>query len=222
MNDEGDKIILKLIDLWKVYSNGNRVIHALNKVNYSFPEGYFSIINGPSGSGKSTLIRVMGLIEKPTMGHVLIKGDNTVDYSQKKRNSLIRGEIGFVFQGRNLLPPLNALANVTIPMRSPANNLARKLLQRVGFKDYKKFPDEMSFEEQQRVTIARAMTNNHSIILADEPTGDLHTDEAKNIMELLLDLNQSEELTIIMVTNNDKLSEFSGKSVKIVDGRFTK
>ena len=195
-----------------------RIIHALSRINCAFEKGSFNIIQGPSGCGKSTMIRMIGLLETPTMGKVLMKGENTSDLSQNKRNSIIRDEIGVVFKSSNLIPIINAVDNLTLPMLHSDNYKAKKLLKKVGFNDYSKFPNEMSVEEEQRVCIARAMVNNHSIILLDEPTGDLHTKESDNIIELLLDLNQSEGLTMILTTNNQRLSNFDQKVVEMVDG----
>jgi putative ABC transport system ATP-binding protein len=216
MNENG--FSLELRDLWKVYRSGEEIIHALSRINYSFKSGSFNLVHGHSGCGKSTLIRVAGLLETPTMGEVLINGKSTADMSQKKRNSLIRDEIGFVFKGSNLIPTLNALENLTLPMTSKNTEKAKELLEKVGFTDYKKLPGKMSFEELQRVSIARAMVNNHSIILADEPTGDLHTGDAEIIIKLLLELNKSKGLTIILTTNNRKLSEHHDVLIEMVDG----
>jgi putative ABC transport system ATP-binding protein len=222
MNNIEKGFSLELRDLWKIYRSGEEIIHALSRINYSFKRGSFNLVHGPSGCGKSTLIRVAGLLEKPTMGEVLINGENTVDMSQKKRNSLIRDEIGFVFKGSNLIPTFNALENLTLPMTSKNTAKAKELLEKVGFTDYKKFPGKMSFEEVQRVSIARAMVNNHSIILADEPTGNLHTDEAEIIIKLLLELNRSEGLTIILTTNNRKLSEHHDVLIEMMDGTLVR
>jgi putative ABC transport system ATP-binding protein len=215
-------IHLELRDVWKIYKDGDKIIHSLSRINCSFQEGSFNIIQGPSGSGKSTLIRIIGLLESATMGKVLINGKNTTDLSQNKRNSIIRNNIGLIFQGSNLIPTINAIENLTLPMISSDNKKAKILLEKVGFKDYMKFPDEMSVEEEQRVCIARAMVNNHSLILADEPTGELHTSEAKNIMKLLWDLNNSEDLTMIITTNNSKLSGFNVNKMDMVDGTIYK
>ena len=133
---------------------------------------------------------------------MLINCENTSDQPQKIRNSIIRDEIGMVFQSSNLIQTLNAIDNLTLPMLSSDNKKAKDLLKKVGFTDYNKFPNEMSLEEEQRVCIARAMVNNHSLILLDEPTGALHSREAYEIMQLLLGLNRSEGLTIILTTNN--------------------
>ena len=212
---------LKLKDVWKIYKDGDKIIHALNRINWSFQKGSFNIIQGPSGSGKSTLIRICGLLEKPSLGKVFINGNNTADFPQNKRNLIIKKNIGLIFQGSNMIPNINAIENLTLPMLSHDNEKAKILLDKVGFNDYKKLPDEMSIEEEQRVSIARAIVNNHSLILVDEPTGDLHTNGAKNIMNLLLHLNKNEGLTVIITTNNNRLSKFDGNMIEMVDGTIS-
>ena len=206
---EHDDNILELEDVWKIYKNGDEVIHSLINLNINFKKGGLYIIHGPSGSGKSTFIRVVGLLEKITMGKILIKGTDTSDMSQHEKNSLIKEEIGFVFRRSNLIPTLNAVDNLTLPMINPDQVKAQKMLEMVGFSDYKRYPSDMSKEEEIRVSIARAMVNDHSIILADEPTGDLHRSDVDSIMQLVLKLNRSEDLTMIITTNNNKLSMYS-------------
>jgi putative ABC transport system ATP-binding protein len=218
MNEQEKIMDFELEDVWKIYKNGDKIIHALSKINYTFKKGSFNIIHGPSGSGKSTLIRLLGLLESPSMGKLCIKGTNTTDLTKKKRLSLIKKEVGFVFKGSNLIPSINAIENLTLPMITSDTQVAMKILEKVGFYSYNKIPDEMSIEEEQRVSIARALVNNHSIILADEPTGNLHTKEAKKILDLLQHLNRTEALTIIITTNNSKLSKFDGNRVEMVDG----
>jgi len=210
--------IMMLEDIWKIYNNGEHVIHSLANIDYTIEEGSFNVIYGPSGSGKSTLIRVMGLLELPTMGNVWIKGRNSAELSQNKRNIIIREEIGFLFQGSNLIHTLNAIENVTLPMIHTDKEFARKLLEKVGFHDYMKLPNEMSAEEWQRVCLARAMVNNHSIILADEPTGDLHTAESEKLIKILHELNRTEDLTIIITTNNENIPKLGGNLTQIADG----
>jgi putative ABC transport system ATP-binding protein len=217
MKEVDNNIMLELEDLWKIYKNGDEVIHSLVNLNIAFKKGSLYIIHGPSGSGKSTLIRAIGLLEKITMGKIFIKGIDTSDLSQEKKNLLIKKEIGFVFRGPNLIPTLNAVENLTLPMFNSDKKQAKKLLKLVGFTDYKRFPNDMSKEEEIRVSIARAMVNNHSIILADELTGDLHKSDADMIMQLLLELNISENLTIIVTTNNTKLSKYSSL-IEMEDG----
>lgn len=218
MNEAEDYAYIELNDIWKIYKNEDDVIHALSRINCSFKECSFNIIVGPSGCGKSTLIRILGLIETPSLGNVMINCENTSDLPQKIRNSIIRDEIGMVFQSSNLIQTLNAIENLTLPMLSSDNEKAKDLLNKVGFNDYNKYPNEMSIQEEQRVCIARAMVNNHSIILLDEPTGALHSKESFEIMELLLELNKSEGLTIILTTNNKKLSQFDCNMFEMIDG----
>ena len=222
MNEPGNGAYIELNDIWKIYKNEDSVIHALSRINCSFRECSFNIIVGPSGCGKSTLIRIIGLIEKPSLGKVFINCENTSDQPQKIRNSIIRNEIGMVFQSSNLIQTLNAIDNLTLPMLSSDNKKAKDLLEKVGFKDYDKYPSEMSLEEEQRVSIARAMVNNHSIMLLDEPTGALHSKEAYEIMNLLQDLNKSEGLTMILTTNNKKLSQFDCNKFEMADGTMLK
>lgn len=210
--------ILELKNVWKTYYAGDKEIHALKDFNYTFKRGSFNIILGPSGSGKSTFIRVAGLLEKPTKGNILIKGENLNLLGEKERASFIQNNIGFIFQNSNLIHSLNVLENLMISMPSKDAKNAKALLEKVEFHDFNKFPQELSFEEQQRVTIARAMLNNHFLILADEPTGELHTDDASEIMNLLLNLCKKEELTIILATNNKSLSRFGENIIEISDG----
>jgi putative ABC transport system ATP-binding protein len=222
MNEPKNGAYIELNDIWKIYKNENDIIHSLSRINCSFRECSFNIIVGPSGCGKSTLIRILGLLETPSLGEVLINCENTSDQPQKIRNSIIRDEIGMVFQSSNLIQTLNAIDNLTLPMLSSDNKKAKDLLKKVGFTDYNKFPNEMSLEEEQRVCIARAMVNNHSLILLDEPTGALHSRETYEIMQLLLGLNRSEGLTIILTTNNKKLSQFDCNKFEMIDGTILK
>lgn len=210
---------IELVDVWKIYKNGDEVIHSIINLNRSFSAGSMNIIYGPSGSGKSTLVRVVGLLEKITMGKILINGRDTGDLSRQEKNSFINEEIGFVFRGSNLIPTLNAIENITLPMINSDKSTAKQLLKKVGFNDYKRFPGDMSKEEEIRVSIARAMVNDHSIIIADEPTGDLHKSESDSIMKLLIELNQSDNLTIILTTDNRKLSSYCSL-IEMEDGKL--
>lgn len=209
--------IIEIVDVWKIYKNGDEVIHSLVNLNRSFRRGSMNIIHGPSGSGKSTFVRVVGLLEKITMGKILINGVDTSDMSQEEKNSIIKDEIGFIFRSSNLIPTLNAIDNITLPMIKSDESVAKQLLKKVGFKDYKRFPNDMSKEEEIRVSIARAMVNDHSIIIADEPTGNLHKSESDTIIKLLQELNKSDNLTIILTTNNGSLSSYSS-FIEIDDG----
>lgn len=214
-----DGSMIKLVDVWKIYKNGDEVTHSLRDLNHTFKPGSMSIIYGPSGSGKSTFVRVVGLLEKITMGQIFINEIETSSMSQMEKNSLIQDEIGFVFRNNNLIPTLNAFENVNLPMNSSDKDLTQELLEMVNFKDFKSYPNDMSKEEEIRVSIARAMVNNHSILITDEPTGDLHKSEADKIMKLLQDLNRSMNLTIILTTNDKKLERY-GELIEIDDGKI--
>jgi putative ABC transport system ATP-binding protein len=211
-----NKIILEMENVYKTYKAGDKEVYALKDFNYSFKEGSFNVILGPSGSGKSTLIRMAGLLEEPTKGKIYINGNDSA--SIKKMNSFIQNNIGFIFQNNNLIPSLNALENVMLSMNSKDSERAKLLLDMVEFNEFNKYPNELSFEEKQKIAIARALINDHSLILADEPTGELHTDDAIKMINLLLDLNKNEKLTIIMATNNNMLSKFGENVINIVDG----
>lgn len=214
MNDK----ILELKNVWKTYIAGDTEINALKDFNYAFREGSFNIIIGPSGSGKSTLIRVAGMLEKPTKGNIFIKSKDLTHLSERKMPSIVQNEIGFIFQNSNLISSLNALENIMLSMKHKDIKKAKELLEKVEFDEFNKYPEGLSFYKQQKLAIARAMINNHSLILADEPTGELHTDETNNMMNLLLKLCKNENLTIIMATNNSKLREFAENVIEIVDG----
>jgi len=210
--------ILELKDVWKTYEVGSSTVNALKNFDFTFKEGSFNVILGPSGSGKSTLIRVAGLLEKPTKGNILINTKDLNLLSENEIASFIRNEIGFIFKNSNLIHSLTVLENVMLHMISSDRKKAKEILQKVGFNEYDKFPEELSFKDHQRVTIARSIVNNPSLILADEPTGELHTKEANEIINLLLDLNKKEKLTIIITTNNRLLSQFAENLIEINDG----
>lgn len=214
-----DNSSIKLVDVWKIYKNGDEVTHSLVDLNHTFQRGSMSIIYGPSGSGKSTFVRIVGLLENITMGQIFVNGIDTSQMSQQEKNSIIQREIGFVFRNENLIPTLSAFENVNLPMNNSDSTLTQELLETVGFNDFKKYPNDLSKEEEIRVSIARAMVNNHSILITDEPTGDLHRSEAAEIMNLLHDLNKSLNLTIILTTNNKKLEGY-GDFLELEDGKF--
>ena len=211
-----NEIILKMENVNKTYKAGDKKVFALKDLSHAFKEGSFNVIIGPSGSGKSTLIRVAGLLEKPTKGKIYIKGNDST--SIKKINSFIQNNIGFIFQNNNLIPSLNALENVMLSMNSKDSEKAKLLLDMVEFNEFNKYPKELSFVEKQKIAIARALINDHNLILADEPTGELHTDDALKIINLLLDLNKNKKLTIIIATNNNMLSKYGENVIKIIDG----
>ena len=217
MNNE----ILEFNEVWKTYKMGSEDIQALRGVSLSISKSSFIAIMGPSGSGKSTLLHLAGILDTPTDGTVLLNGKNITDYSGNEQANLRRANIGFVFQRFNLMPQLTALENVMLPMISPDSEKAKKLMDRVGLSDkYDRYHTQLSGGEQQRVSIARALANDPSLLLADEPTGELDTQNAKIIMELIQELNQKDGLTIVAVTHNPLSAKYADDVVRMQDGNI--
>ena len=211
--------VLEFNDVWKTYKMGSEDVQALRGVSLTIIKSSFIAIMGPSGSGKSTLLHLAGILDTPTKGTVLMNGKNIKEYSGKEQAKLRRKNIGFIFQRFNLMPQLTALENVMLPMISPDAEKAKKLLDKVGLSDkYDRYQTQLSGGEQQRVSIARALANNPSLLLADEPTGELDTENTKIIMELIKDLNEKDGLTIIAVTHNPLSAEYAKEVIKMQDG----
>lgn len=211
--------ILKLNDVWKTYKMGTEDIQALRGVNLTVSEGSFIAIMGPSGSGKSTLLHLAGILDTPSKGTVLLNGKNIEEYTGNEQAELRRKNIGFIFQRYNLMPQLTALENVMLPMISPDSEKAKKILDKVGLASkYDRYQTQLSGGEQQRVAIARALANDPSILLADEPTGELDTVNTRKIMGLLKNLNEEKGLTIVIVTHNPLAADFVEKVIKMQDG----
>ena len=210
----------------KVYTMGDIEVNALKGVSLSIAKGEFVSIMGASGSGKSTFMNILGCLDKPTGGKYLLED---VDVSGMGRDELadIRNrKIGFVFQGFNLLPRTTALENVELPMfykGVPAKERmgrAMEALKKVGLeKREMHYPNQLSGGQQQRVAIARALVNEAPIILADEPTGNLDTKTSVEIMELFVELNNTAGITIILVTHEPDIAEFSKRTIRFLDGR---
>lgn len=213
--------IIEFRDVWKTYKMGDEEINALAGLNLSLKTGSFTAIMGPSGSGKSTLLHVAGILDMPTRGTFLLKGKETGKLSQKEQAMFRRKEIGFVFQRFNLLPQLTALENVMLPMIKQDPSKARDIMDKVGLEGkYSKLPSQLSGGEQQRVAIARALINDPSIILADEPTGELDTKNAGIIMQIIQDLNKKEGVSVVIVTHNMESAEFADEIIKMRDGKM--
>ena len=213
--------VLEFQDVWKIYHMGDEKINALAGVNLKINEGSFTSIMGPSGSGKSTLLHVAGILDMPSKGILMMNGKNTSTLSSKEQAKFRRNEIGFVFQRFNLLPQLSALENVLLPMIESDPEKAKESMDKMGLEGkYDKLPSQLSGGEQQRVSIARALINDPSLILADEPTGELDTKNAEVIMGILQDLNKKQGVTIIIVTHNPMAAEFADKTIEMRDGNI--
>jgi len=222
------KPVVETADLKKTYILGKVPVNALRGVNLKVEKGDFLAILGPSGSGKSTLLNMIGALDKPTEGKVFIDG---VDVSTLNDNQLadLRRSIGFVFQFFNLIPRLNAIGNVELPMavsglgKNERRKHAEELLETVGLKERMKHkPAELSGGERQRVAIARALANNPEFLLMDEPTGNIDSKTAKEIIGLVKRLNKDEGVTIIMITHDQQLASQATRIVKMLDGSIIK
>lgn len=218
--------MIKLSNIQKVYRTSTIETVALEQVNLEIAKGEFVSVMGPSGCGKSTLLNITGLLDEPTEGYVTIAGENGHGLSDKKRAAFRNRHIGFVFQNFHLINELNVLDNVELPMLyargitpSERRSRAMRVLERVGLSHrMKHFPTELSGGQSQRVAIARAIAGNPSIILADEPTGNLDSHNGEEVMQILFDLNR-EGTTIVMVTHDDKLARQTGRIMRFFDGR---
>ena len=224
-----DKVVVKTIDLCKVYRMGLSEIHALKNVNLKVYRGEMIAIVGPSGSGKTTLLNLVGTLDKPTSGKIYIDGEDITTKSEKELTLLRRKKIGFVFQFYNLIPVLTAYENVELPLlisgvsKEEREKRVKKLLEMVGLEDrINHRPDELSGGEQQRVAIARALVNNPSLILADEPTGDLDTETGLMVVRLMRKLAKEEEATVIMVTHDPQIAEIADRIIYLRDGKIIK
>lgn len=219
--------LIEIRDLYKIYDLGDIEIRALDGVSASIGQGEFLAIMGPSGSGKSTFMNILGCLDTPTRGDYRL---NSVDVGGLDRDQLseIRNrEIGFVFQGFNLLPRTSALENVELPMLYKGipsverTQRALAALKRVGLEGRERHhPNQLSGGQQQRVAIARAMVNMAPIILADEPTGNLDTRTSLEIMDLFTQLNAEEGITVIIVTHEPDIATFCRRVVRFLDGKM--
>ena len=223
-----EKPIIKLENVWKTYRLGKVKLEALRGIDLEIAPGSFVSIMGPSGSGKSTLLNIIGCLDTPTEGKVFLK-DQDIALLSEEGLAKIRGKtIGFVFQEFNLLPHLNALENVTLPMifqkvsEEKRKERAKELLISVGLKErIIHLPAELSAGERQRVAMARAFANNPELVIADEPTGNLDSLTGKKIMEILTNFHQNQEKTIVVVTHDPSIANYSEKIINIIDGKIT-
>jgi len=219
--------IIELKNLTKVYKNGVE-FRALDNANLRIKKGEFVAIVGPSGSGKSTLMHLIGLLDTPSSGTLLIDGNDVTKMSDKERSGMRNRMLGFVFQYHHLLPDFTALENVMMPLLiagksgGEAKDIAEKLLKEVGLEDRMDHrPGELSGGQNQRVAVARALSCSPAIVLGDEPTGNLDTKAGDLIYELLRKLNKEYNQTFIVVTHNEDLAGKADRVIRIVDGKIT-
>lgn len=219
--------IIELRNLTKTYKNGVE-FRALDNANLIIKKGEFVAIVGPSGSGKSTLMHLIGLLDTPSSGTLLIDGRDVTEMSDKERSAMRNRMLGFIFQYHHLLPDFTALENVMMPLliagksRDEAKSVAEKLLKEVGLADRMDHrPGELSGGQNQRVAVARALSCSPAIVLGDEPTGNLDTKTGDLIYELLRRLNREYNQTFIVVTHNEELAGKADRVVKIIDGKIT-
>jgi putative ABC transport system ATP-binding protein len=218
--------IISVHDLRKVYHAGELDVAALRGANLEVPRGEFLAIVGPSGSGKSTLFHILGGLDKPTSGTVVVDGEDLASLTDSGRTRLRRTKVGFVFQRYNLLPTLTAEGNIQIARyisghkTGPLDKGFRDLLRLLKIEhrlDHK--PRALSGGEQQRVAIVRALVNHPAILLADEPTGNLDTENATAVLDILRDLNERLGQTILMITHNPEAAAYAHRTVRMRDGR---
>ena len=227
MNNTNENELVILRDVWKIFSMGNTEVQALRGVSLSIHRGEILSIMGPSGSGKSTCMNMIGCLDRPTKGDVIINGRNTATMNENELATFRNKTVGFVFQQYFLLPNLNVLENVMLPLRyqkipiEQRRERAQEALVRIGLADRLTHkPNELSGGQRQRVAIARATVTKPMLILADEPTGALDSKSSKQVMELFQKLND-EGVTVIMITHDSNIAGYAKRVVDIFDGELT-
>ena len=220
-------LVVRLNNVVKTYSMGESEVHALRGISFQIEQGEFLSIMGPSGSGKSTCMNMIGCLDRPTSGVVEINGKETAKMTEKELAVLRNQTVGFVFQQYHLIPSMNVLENVMLPLkyahveRSERIERAEVALEAVGLGERMKHrPHELSGGQKQRVAIARAMVTQPKILLADEPTGALDSTTGKQVMELFRQINTEKGTTIIIVTHDPRIGESTKRCIRILDGQI--
>jgi putative ABC transport system ATP-binding protein len=220
------EIVIKLENINKIYKMGDNILHALKDVNLEIYKNDFVAIIGKSGSGKSTLMNIIGCLDQPNQGKYFLDGHNIESLTEDEICKVRNKKIGFIFQSFNLLPKLTAQKNVEVPLmfsgisKKKREEIASLYLEKVDLKDRKEHkPNELSGGQKQRVAIARAFVNNCSILLADEPTGNLDSQSEKEIMKILTNLHE-EGATVIIVTHEESIAEHAKRVVTFKDGQI--
>ncbi|HME60087.1 MAG TPA: ABC transporter ATP-binding protein [Candidatus Binatia bacterium] len=221
--------MIRCLDVRKVFKQGENEITALAGITMDIAQGSFAVIMGPSGSGKSTLLHLIGGLDRPSSGDLLVDGRLIGQMADDQVTLFRRNKIGFVFQFFNLLPTLTALENVALPLvldgrsKSEAENQAQALLKKVGLEQRKRhLPEELSGGEIQRVAMARALAFNPPLLLADEPTGNLDSNNGNAVLSLLRQISKEEGCTVVMVTHSEEAARYGDRRIYLRDGRIEK
>lgn len=219
--------ILKVENLTKVYGKGENEVRALNGVSFSVEKGDFVAIIGPSGSGKSTLLHTLGGVDRPTGGKVLVNGQDVYSRSDEQIAIFRRREVGLIYQFYNLIPVLNVEENMSLPVLLDGRNVnrdrLRELIRELDLVGREKhLPNQLSGGQQQRVSIGRALMNSPSIVLADEPTGNLDSKNSHEIVELLKRMNREYNQTLIMITHDESIALQARRIIAIEDGKIVR
>ncbi len=219
--------ILEIKNLSKVYGKGETEVKALDNVSFDVEQGEFVAIVGPSGSGKSTLLHILGGVDSPTSGTVNIAGTDISKLNETKLAIFRRRQIGLIYQFYNLIPILNVEENMTLPLlldgKKPDKKLLKDLLEKLGLTErLMHLPNQLSGGQQQRVSIGRALMNNPALLLADEPTGNLDSENSKEIVSLLRKFNKENNQTVIIITHDERIALSADRVITIEDGHITK
>ena len=219
--------ILRVEHLSKIYGSGENAVHALNDVSFGVEKGQFLAIIGPSGSGKSTLLHILGGVDKPTSGNVYLNGEDVYSRSDTQLAIFRRREVGLIYQFYNLIPVLDVVENITLPVlmdgRKVNEERLQELLQTLGLEGREKhLPNQLSGGQQQRVSIGRALMNAPAVVLADEPTGNLDSKNSQEIVELLKLSNRRYGQTLIVITHVESIALQADRIIAIEDGRITR
>ena len=219
--------ILEVKNLSKIYGKGDTLVKAVDDVSFTVEQGEFVAIIGPSGSGKSTLLHIIGGVDTPTTGNVIIDGTDITKLKESPLSIFRRRQIGLVYQFYNLIPILTVEENLTLPLlldgRKPNKEQIDYLLSNRGLGDrLKHLPNQLSGGQQQRVSIGRALANNPALLLADEPTGNLDSENSKEIVALLRKFNREHNQTVIMITHDERIAQSADRIIAIEDGKIVK
>ncbi|QCT06183.1 ABC transporter ATP-binding protein [Ruminococcus bovis] len=219
--------ILEVKNLSKIYGKGDTLVKAVDDVSFTVEQGEFVAIIGPSGSGKSTLLHIIGGVDTPTSGNVIIDGTDITKLKESPLSIFRRRQIGLVYQFYNLIPILTVEENLTLPLlldgRKPNKEQIDYLVSNLGLGDrLKHLPNQLSGGQQQRVSIGRALANNPALLLADEPTGNLDSENSKEIVALLRKFNREHNQTVIMITHDERIAQSADRIIAIEDGKIVK